>query len=130
MSAGSGPRVHLIGGAGSAVNLTRELARLGFRLTGGIAHEYDADQKLWEALGIESVVVDAFSRIAPQDVEQSGIPGRTGRSDHPVQLPGGSGKPGEPATGRPLPHGWSSPRRRTRPPAVFSPRRAAACSNS
>ena len=69
--AGSGPRVHLIGGAGSAVNLTRELARLGFRLTGGIAHEYDADEKLWEALGIESVVVGAFSRISVADVERA-----------------------------------------------------------
>jgi len=68
---GSGPRVHLIGGAGSAVNLTRELARLGFRLSGGIAHEYDADEKLWEALGIESVVIGAFSRIGAADVERA-----------------------------------------------------------
>ena len=67
----SGPRVHLIGGAGSAVNLTRELVRLGFRLSGGIAHEYDADEKLWNALGIESVVVGAFSRITNEDVERA-----------------------------------------------------------
>ena len=69
--AGGGPRIHLIGGAGSAVNLTREMARLGFRLSGGIAHEYDADQRLWEALEIDSVRVGAFSRITPQDVERA-----------------------------------------------------------
>lgn len=68
-AAGSGPRIHLIGGAGSAVNLTRELARLGFRLSGGIAHEHDADETLWKALEIESMVVGAFSRITDEDVE-------------------------------------------------------------
>jgi len=70
-AAGGGPRIHLIGGAGSAVNLTRELARLGFRLTGGIAHEHDADEKLWKALEIGSVVVGAFSRITGKEVERA-----------------------------------------------------------
>jgi hypothetical protein len=37
--------IHLKG-AGSAINLTRELVRLGYRISGGIAHEYDADQEL------------------------------------------------------------------------------------
>ena len=68
---GEGPRVHLIGGAGSAVNLTRELERLGYRISGGIAHEFDADQVLWRSLGVPSAVVGAFSRIASEDVERA-----------------------------------------------------------
>ena len=68
---GRGPRVHLIGGAGGAVNLTRELERLGYRISGGIAHEFDADQVLWRSLGIPSRVVDAFSRIGARDVERA-----------------------------------------------------------
>ncbi len=69
---GEGPRVHLIGGAGSAVNLTRELERLGYRISGGIAHEFDADQVLWRSLGVPSAVVGAFSRISGEDVERAG----------------------------------------------------------
>jgi len=68
---GVGPRVHLIGGAGGAVNLTRELDRLGYRISGGIAHEFDADQVLWQSLGVPSAVVGAFSRIGSEDVEQA-----------------------------------------------------------
>jgi iron complex transport system ATP-binding protein len=63
-----GMRVHLIGGAGSAVNLTRELYRLGCSLTGGIAHEYDSDEKLWRSLGIRCISVGAFSRITDEQV--------------------------------------------------------------
>ena len=66
---GEGPRVHLIGGAGGAVNLTRELARLGFRVSGGIAHEFDADQTLWRSLGVPHTGVGAFSRIGPEDLQ-------------------------------------------------------------
>ena len=66
-----GPRIHVIGGAGSAINLTRELVRLGYRLSGGIAHEYDADQKLWSSLEIPSVVIGAFSRIEKTDLEKA-----------------------------------------------------------
>ena len=68
---GEGPRVHLIGGAGSAVNLTRELNRLGYRVSGGIAHEFDADHTLWRNLRLPSRVVGAFQRISAQDVEQA-----------------------------------------------------------
>jgi iron complex transport system ATP-binding protein len=69
--AGAGARVHLIGGAGSAVNLTRELYRLGCTLSGGIAHEYDSDEKLWRSLGIGCETVGAFSRIGDEDVERA-----------------------------------------------------------
>ena len=65
----SGLRVHLIGGAGSAVNLTRELLRLGCQITGGIAHEHDSDQKLWQSLGISHQAVGAFSRIGDEEID-------------------------------------------------------------
>jgi len=64
-----GIRVHLIGGAGSAVNLTRELVRRGCSLTGGIAHEHDSDEKLWKSLGVPCRSVGAFSRITDEQVE-------------------------------------------------------------
>ena len=64
----TGARVHLIGGAGSAVNLTRELHRLGYVLSGGIAHEHDSDERLWRNLGIDCASVGAFSRIDDEEV--------------------------------------------------------------
>ena len=64
-----GVRVHLIGGAGSAVNLTRELYRLGCRLSGGIAHEQDSDERLWKSLGIPCRTMGAFSRITDEEVD-------------------------------------------------------------
>jgi iron complex transport system ATP-binding protein len=67
----AGIRVHLIGGAGSAVNLTRELYRMGCSLTGGIAHEYDSDEKLWKSLGVRCTAVGAFSRIAEEQIRES-----------------------------------------------------------
>jgi iron complex transport system ATP-binding protein len=66
-----GTRVHLIGGAGSAVNLTRELYRLGCSITGGIAHEHDSDEKLWKSLGIRCTTVGAFSRITDEQVGEA-----------------------------------------------------------
>jgi iron complex transport system ATP-binding protein len=67
----TGSRIHLIGGAGSAVNLTRELYRVGCALSGGVAHEYDSDEKLWRSLGIPCVTVGAFSRITDQQVVEA-----------------------------------------------------------
>jgi iron complex transport system ATP-binding protein len=66
-----GVRVHLIGGAGSALNLTRELYRLGFSLSGGIAHASDSDETLWKSLGIECISVGSFSRITEKDIESA-----------------------------------------------------------
>jgi iron complex transport system ATP-binding protein len=68
---GAGPRVHLIGGAGSAVNLTRELYRVGCRVTGGIAHEHDSDEKLWRSLGVACECVGAFARIGDEEVSRA-----------------------------------------------------------
>ncbi|HUI69799.1 MAG TPA: ATP-binding cassette domain-containing protein [Spirochaetia bacterium] len=64
-------RVHLIGGAGSAVNLTRELYRMGYQLSGGIAHEYDSDEKLWRSLALPVESVGAFSRVSDEDVARA-----------------------------------------------------------
>ncbi len=58
-----GYRVHVIGGAGSGVNITRFLHRIGCSVTGGVAHELDSDARLWRALGIPYVQVPAFSTI-------------------------------------------------------------------
>jgi iron complex transport system ATP-binding protein len=66
-----GLRIHLIGGAGSAVNLTRELFRLGFPITGGIAHSRDSDELLWKSLGIECVSVGAFSAISKKEIDNA-----------------------------------------------------------
>ena len=65
-----GRKAHVIGGAGSAINVTRELVRLGFRVTGGISHRNDADEPLWRALSIEYRWVEPFSRISPEDIEE------------------------------------------------------------
>jgi len=58
-----GIHVHVIGGAGGGVNITRFLHRNGFSVTGGVAHELDSDARLWKALGVPFVGVPAFSRI-------------------------------------------------------------------
>jgi iron complex transport system ATP-binding protein len=63
-------KIHLIGGAGSAVNLTRELLRLGYTVTGGIAHQYDADTELWNNLGIPHGTVSPFAAITEKEVKE------------------------------------------------------------
>ena len=65
-----GPKIHLIGGAGSAINLTRDLARLGYRLTGGVAHQYDADELLWKTLEIPHSSIEPFSKVNASESEK------------------------------------------------------------
>jgi len=67
----SGRKIHVIGGAGSAVNVTRLLYRLGYSLTGGVSHGLDSDARLWEALGIEHVSVPPFSPIKDEAFEKA-----------------------------------------------------------
>lgn len=55
--------VHIIGGAGSAISLTRSLYLRGIKVSGGVAHELDSDFTLWQSLGIPSISVPAFSEI-------------------------------------------------------------------
>lgn len=66
-----GHRIHIIGGAGSAINLTRDLFRSGCQITGGIGHAYDSDEKLWKSLDIVSYTVPAFSKISEGDIEKA-----------------------------------------------------------
>lgn len=56
-------RVHVVGGAGGAVNITRFLHRNGFGVSGGVAHDLDADARLWGALAIPFVHVPPFATI-------------------------------------------------------------------
>lgn len=64
-------RVHVIGGAGSAVGMTRFLHRKGCTITGGVAHELDSDAKFWAALGIDHLEVPAFSDIQADVIERA-----------------------------------------------------------
>ena len=56
-------QVHIIGGAGGGVNITRFLIRSGLKVSGGVAHRLDADTYLWKSLGIPMVSVEPFSEI-------------------------------------------------------------------
>ncbi|MBT3276004.1 MAG: ABC transporter ATP-binding protein [Spirochaetales bacterium] len=67
----NGPRIHIIGGAGSAINLTRDLARFGCRLTGGVSHQFDADEQLWNTLDIPFESVEPFSQISTDDAPKT-----------------------------------------------------------
>lgn len=64
-------RVHVIGGAGSAVSITRYLHRKGCHITGGVSHELDSDAKFWSALGIEFLQVPAFSEIGTEELTRA-----------------------------------------------------------
>ena len=44
---------------------------MGYRISGGIAHEYDADQQLWNTLDVPSVCIAAFSPIRGEDLEKA-----------------------------------------------------------
>ena len=69
--AARGLRVHVIGGAGSGVNMTRFLHRIGCAVSGGVAHELDSDARLWKALGIPFVQVPAFSDIGEDRLKEA-----------------------------------------------------------
>jgi iron complex transport system ATP-binding protein len=86
-----GPRIHLVGGGGSAINLTRDLARLGYRLTGGVCHQYDADEQLWKTLGIPHSSVEPFSKISASSSGQ--VAAWIGEADYTVlcDFPVGAG---------------------------------------
>lgn len=55
--------IHVIGGAGSAVEISRALLQAGYKVTGGVAHEKDSDTDYWQATGITCVTVPAFAHI-------------------------------------------------------------------
>lgn len=61
--------VHVIGGAGSAVEISRALLQAGYKVTGGVAHEKDSDTDYWQATGITCVTVPAFATIDEATLE-------------------------------------------------------------
>lgn len=67
----NGMHIHLIGGAGSAINLTRQLLRQGYRLTAGVAHEHDSDASFWAANGVPYAEVPAFESISERALSQA-----------------------------------------------------------
>ena len=74
--------VHVIGGAGQGVNITRFLMRSGFKVSGGVAHRLDSDTHLWESLKIPMVCVEAFSEIDDAAYEKARV--LVGEADYTV----------------------------------------------
>lgn len=61
--AASGRRIHVVGGAGRAAPLLRDLAAMGCEVTVGVLHAGDDDAVVAERLNLERVVVPAFATI-------------------------------------------------------------------
>lgn len=60
------PRVHVVGGGGTAAPVLAKLARRGYAVTCGVLAKGDADQEVAEALDIEHVSQPLFAAIAPE----------------------------------------------------------------
>ena len=57
------PRVHVIGGGGTAAPILARLARRGYAITCGVLNEGDADQEVADALDIPYIQQPQFSQI-------------------------------------------------------------------
>jgi iron complex transport system ATP-binding protein len=64
-------KVHIIGGAGSAVALSRTLLQMGVQLSGGISHDQDSDTEFWKATGVPHVEIAAFSAVNQDAVNRA-----------------------------------------------------------
>jgi iron complex transport system ATP-binding protein len=64
--ASGAPRVHVVGGAGTAAPVLRALAELGFEVTVGVLHEGDTDAAVAERMNLLRVTVPPFSVIDPR----------------------------------------------------------------
>lgn len=62
--------VHVVGGGGSVKDLLRELWQRGYEVSVGALHEGDMDLVTARALGIDALVVDAYSRVDKERVEE------------------------------------------------------------
>lgn len=60
------PRVHIVGGGGTAAPVLARLARRGYRLTCGVLDAGDADLEVAEALEIPCVAQPSFAHITPE----------------------------------------------------------------
>lgn len=59
------PRVHVIGGGGTAAPILAKLVRRGYHVTSGVLSEGDADHEVAEALDIACVNQPRFTQITP-----------------------------------------------------------------
>jgi cobalamin transport system ATP-binding protein len=62
-AAAGAPRAHVIGGAGRASSILRDLAEGGFDVSAGVLHDGDTDAVLAERLNLLRVVVPPFSVV-------------------------------------------------------------------
>lgn len=60
------PRVHVIGGGGTAAPVLAKLVRRGYDVTAGVLSIGDADQEVADALDIAHVPLPIFSQITPE----------------------------------------------------------------
>ena len=60
------PRVHVIGGGGTAAPILARLARRGYAITCGVLNEGDADQEVADALDIPYIPQPQFSQITAE----------------------------------------------------------------
>lgn len=64
-------RVHVIGGAGSAILPSKWLMDAGFAVSAGIAHEQDSDTLYWQQQDIDFIAVPAFAEISDDAFQQA-----------------------------------------------------------
>lgn len=63
------PRVHVIGGGGTAAPVLAKLTRRGYSLTCGVLNLGDADQEVADALDIPHISQQLFAQITPESLE-------------------------------------------------------------
>lgn len=66
-------RVHVIGGAGSGLMLSRRLYEAGCTVTGGVVSPADPDAALWELLDIPHVTGPAFAAVDAEHVAEARV---------------------------------------------------------
>lgn len=64
------PRVHVIGGGGTAAPILAKLARRGYSVTCGVLNLGDADQEVAEALDIGHIAQPLFAHITPESHDE------------------------------------------------------------
>jgi iron complex transport system ATP-binding protein len=67
----SGCRVHVIGGAGSGLMLSRRLFEEGCSVTGGVVSAADPDASLWQLLGVPHATAPDFAPLNPEHVAEA-----------------------------------------------------------
>ncbi|MCE5199636.1 ATP-binding cassette domain-containing protein [bacterium] len=60
------PKVHVVGGGGTAAPILAKLVRRGYEVTAGVLNDGDADQEVAEALDITHISQSIFTPITPE----------------------------------------------------------------